>query len=215
MARGARGARRQADHYTRAAQAQGFPARSVFKLQELDQRHRLLRGGLRVLDLGAAPGSWTRYALQRIGPGGSVTAVDLSPRPSALAAADSRLRYLQADLTGAELRAQLRGERFDLILSDAAPATSGHHGVDAACSAELVAAAIGLACEVLDEGCTLVAKLLQGEELPALIELARESFARVRTAKPRASRSVSSETFLLAFGYRAQVQVQVQANGDP
>ena len=196
-------ARRYADHYTQQARARGFPARSVWKLQELDRRHRLLHGGLDVLDLGAAPGSWALYARQRVGATGTVTAVDLAPLPPALKQAAGRLTYLQADLTGSELRARLGGQHFGLILSDAAPATCGNHGVDAARSAELVTAVINLACAHLHRDGNLVAKVLQGEELPDLLQLARRSFTRVRTAKPRASRGESSETFLLAFGYRA------------
>ena len=192
-----------ADFYSKQARASGFPARSVWKLEELDRRHRLLRGGMHVLDLGAAPGSWTLYARDRVGDAGSVTAVDLGPRPAALGGAGPRLRWLQADVTGAALRGELRGQRFHLILSDAAPATCGIHAVDAARSAELVTAVLNLAGDHLREGGNLVAKVLQGEELPDLLALARGCFARVRTAKPAASRGESSETFLLAFEYFA------------
>ena len=197
-----------ADFYSRRARASGFPARSVWKLQELDRRHRLLRGGMDVLDLGAAPGSWALYVRDRVGAAGSVTAVDLKPRPAALGAPDSRLRWLQSDLTGDSLRAELHGRRFHLVLSDAAPATCGNHAVDAARSAELVAAVLDLARRHLREGGNLVAKVLQGGELPDLLALARGRFARVRTAKPAASRGESSETFLLAFEYFARQRKQ-------
>ena len=197
-----------ADFYSKRARASGFPARSVWKLQELDRRHRLLRQGMHVLDLGAAPGSWSLYARDRVGADGSVTAVDLVPRPAGLGAPDARLRWLQADLTGEQLRGELRGRRFDLVLSDAAPATSGNHGVDAARSAELVEAVLDVARDHLREGGNLVAKVLQGEELPDLMALARSRFARVRTAKPAASRGESSETFLLAFEYFARQRKQ-------
>ena len=199
----ARGRRRGADFYSRKARAGGFPARSVWKLEELDRRHGLLRGGMDVLDLGAAPGSWALYARNRVGAAGSVTAVDLQPRPAALGAPDARLRWLQADLTGNALPAELGGRRFHLVLSDAAPATCGNHAVDAARSAELVAAVLELARGHLREGGKLVAKVLQGEELPDLLALARDCFRRVRTAKPAASRGESSETFLLGFEYFA------------
>ena len=199
-----RSRRRGADFYSRQARASGFPARSVWKLRELDRRHRLLRGGMDVLDLGAAPGSWALYARDRVGAAGSVTAVDLVPRPPALGAPDPRLRWLQADLAGEMLRGELRGRRFHLVLSDAAPATCGNHAVDAARSAELVAAVLELARGHLREGGNLVAKVLQGEELPDLLALARRCFGRVRTAKPAASRGESSETFLLAFEYFAR-----------
>ncbi|MCY4482372.1 MAG: RlmE family RNA methyltransferase [Spirochaetaceae bacterium] len=200
MARGRRGG---ADFYSRKARAGGFPARSVWKLEELDRRHGLLRGGMDVLDLGAAPGSWALYARNRVGAAGSVTAVDLQPRPAALGAPDARLRWLQADLTGNALPTELGGRRFHLVLSDAAPATCGNHAVDAARSAELVAAVLELARGHLREGGKLVAKVLQGEELPDLLALARDCFRRVRTAKPAASRGESSETFLLGFEYFA------------
>ena len=199
----ARSRRAGADFYSKQARARGFPARSVWKLEELDLRFRLLRRGMDVLDLGAAPGSWALYARDRVGARGSVTAVDLRPRPAALGAPDSGLRWLQADLAGEPLRDMLRGRRFDLILSDAAPATCGNHAVDAARSAQLVEAVLGIACGHLPESGNLVAKVLQGDELPDLLALARSRFARVRTAKPKASRGESSETFLLAFRYRA------------
>lgn len=205
MARVRRGG---ADFYSRQARASGFPARSVWKLQELDRRHRLLHGGMDVLDLGAAPGSWALYARERVGAAGSVTAVDLVPRPAALGAPGPPLRWLQADLAGAQLRGDLRGRRFHLILSDAAPATCGNHAVDAARSAELVEAVLDLARGHLREGGNLIAKVLQGEELPDLLALARGCFARVRTAKPAASRGESSETFLLAFEYSADQRTQ-------
>lgn len=189
--------------YSRKARASGFPARSVWKLEELDRRHRLLRRGMDVLDLGSAPGSWALYARDRVGGAGSVTGVDLKPRPEALGGPDPRLRWLLADLTGEPLRDELRGRLFHLILSDAAPATCGNHAVDAARSAQLVAVALDLARDHLREGGNLVAKVLQGEELPDLMALARRCFERVGTAKPKASRGESSETFLLAFRYRA------------
>ena len=203
LRRMARSDRRSADVYTRRAHSAGFPARSVWKLQELDRRHRLLRRGLDVLDLGAAPGSWALYARDRVGAGGSVTAVDLVPCPAPLAAVRERLRYVRADLTGAPLREHLNGRRFHLILSDAAPATCGNHAVDAARSAELVTAVLALACDHLRRGGNLVAKVLQGEELPDLLAAARRCFGRVLTGKPKASRGESSETFLLAFEYLA------------
>lgn len=193
--------RSSSDHYTRKAKQQGFPARSVWKLIEIDQRYRLLRRGIDVLDLGSAPGSWALYAHRQVGSRGSVTAVDTVPKPSSLNSLGGHFTYLQSDLTSRHFRSQLSGQNFDLILSDAAPSTCGNHTVDAARSAELVDAVLSIASKHLRRQANLVVKILQGDELYDLLSLARNYFSKVQTFKPKASRGKSSETFLLAFGY--------------
>ena len=187
---------RAADAYGRRARREGYPARSVYKLQEIDRRLGLLRPGMRVLDLGAAPGSWTLYAAQRVGSEGVVVAVDLEPLRTAV---PGHVRALQGDVFELEPEA-LPGRPFDVVLSDLAPATSGHREVDQARSARLAERALQIATQVLSPGGALVAKLLQGPELQALQQQWRRHFARVRRLRPRATRSRSTELYLVGLG---------------
>src|ERR1700748_638810 len=130
------------DHFTREAKKAGFPARSVFKLEEIDRRVRLLRPGMRVLDLGATPGSWSLYAAQKIGPRGKLLAVDLDPLGTAL---PPQAEFFQGDafsLTSDELA---RFAPYDVVLSDMAPRTSGTRVSDQARSFELFMRALAVA----------------------------------------------------------------------
>lgn len=188
------------DHYFHKAKREGFAARSVYKLEELDRRHRLLRPGQTVLDLGCAPGSWLQYAAQRVGSSGLVVGVDLTPVSVAL---PPQARTVQADAFELDPAAlQPDGRPFDLVLSDMAPRTTGIKSADAARSAQLVLQALALARAVLRPGGTLLVKVFQGAQLPELRAAFRESFARVSVAKPKATRSESVEVYLLGEDFR-------------
>lgn len=184
------------DHYAQQARRQGFAARSVYKLEELDRRFGLLRPGQRVLDLGCAPGSWLQYAARRVGSSGRVVGVDLQPTTAAL---PPHARTIVADVQELAPDALLAADTpaFDVVLSDMAPRTSGIKSADAARSAQLVLGALELAQAVLRPGGTLLVKVFQGAQMDALRAAFRESFARVRIAKPKASRSESVELYLL------------------
>jgi 23S rRNA (uridine2552-2'-O)-methyltransferase len=192
--------RRYEDHYGRLAKQKGFPARSVFKLQEMQERFHLLRPGIRILDLGASPGSWSQYCLQRIGARGCLTAVDLKemriqvpPQPA--------FRFLRADLFDPALEGRLhQAGPYDLVLSDAAPQTSGSHLVDTHASLELAARAAQIAMAVLRPGGNLVVKIFQGGDEKQLLERLKGAFQRARAFKPAASRSESREVYLLGLG---------------
>jgi 23S rRNA (uridine2552-2'-O)-methyltransferase len=188
------------DHYFKRAKREGYAARSAFKLEEIDRRHRLLRPGMRVLDLGCAPGSWLQYAAQRVGAQGHVLGVDLQPVTVPL---PPQARALQADAFETAPEALLAGVgRFDAVVSDMAPKTTGIPSADAARSAELVLRALALAQAVLKPGGVLLAKAFQGGRMDELRgELARH-FARVSLEKPKASRPESVEVFLLGTGFR-------------
>jgi 23S rRNA (uridine2552-2'-O)-methyltransferase len=183
------------DHYFQRAKREGFAARSVYKLEELERRFRLLAPGRRVLDLGCAPGSWLQYAAQRVGPQGCVVGVDLQPVTVSLPAQASSLVADVFALEPAQLPAG--AAPFDVILSDMAPATTGIRSADAARSAQLVLRALALAGPLLRPGGSLLVKVFQGAELPALREAFRQAFARVQIAKPKASRAESVEVYLL------------------
>jgi 23S rRNA (uridine2552-2'-O)-methyltransferase len=191
----------QEDALYRRAKKEGWAARSVYKLQELDRRHRLLHRGQRVLDLGCHPGSWLQYAAGKVGPGGLVVGVDLKP-PVVEPAANTR--FLQADLTELEPAALLElAPAYDLVLSDAAPATTGVKAADQARSAGLVEAVLGLAGEVLEPGGGLVAKMYQGGETEALLRRLRQMFNKGKSFRTQATTGGSKEVFLVGLGRKA------------
>jgi 23S rRNA (uridine2552-2'-O)-methyltransferase len=183
---------RPQDHFGRRAKAQGYAARSVFKLQEIDTKLRLFRPGQRVLDLGAAPGSWAQYASQRVGERGVVIAVDLEP----LRVFAPNLRAVQRDI--ALLTADdLSGiTTFDVVLSDMAPHTSGQRNRDQYRSYELYMAALRAAERWLSPGGFFVGKIFQGPELEQARDATRSLLGAARILKPDASRSESYEIFL-------------------
>jgi 23S rRNA (uridine2552-2'-O)-methyltransferase len=184
------------DHYFHKAKAENYPARSVYKLQELDQRFRLLAPGQRVLDLGAAPGSWSKYAAARVGARGRVLAVDLNPPAQDL----KGVTWLQGDVADLAPESLMdQGERFDLVLSDLAPQTTGHKEVDAARSQALARTALALALRLLKPGGAAVVKVFMGPDFPGLLAEVKTKFRRSRCVKPQASLKESKETYLLAW----------------
>lgn len=199
--------RRYQDYFGRLAKQKGFPARAVFKLQEMQDRFRLIRPGYRILDLGAAPGSWSQFCLQLLAGRGAVVAVDLAElkinAPSGgPEAPGAELRFIRGSIFDpqVERRCQELGP-YDLVLSDAAPQTTGTSLVDTQASLELARRAVELACLCLKPGGNLVVKVFQGGEENQLLTRMRSLFARARVFKPGASRSESREIFLLGFGF--------------
>jgi len=185
------------DQYFKKAKAQGYPARSVYKLEEIDRRARLLKPGGRVLDLGASPGSWSQYAARRVGPRGVVVAVDLKPPAHPI----KGVTWLWGDVTEMEAITFMEaGGPFDLVASDMAPATTGQKDVDGARSLQLAAAAFRLAGQVLKPSGQAVVKVFMGADFPELLKMVRQNFAQSRTIKPKASLKESRETYILAQG---------------
>ncbi len=191
---------RRPDHFAQRAQKSGYPARSVFKLADIDGRARLLRRGMRVIDLGAAPGSWTLYAAERIGAEGRVLAVDLQPITVALPPTVTAIVGDALDLANDDLALHAP---YDLVLSDMAPATTGSRQTDAIRSAALVERAIGVADALARPGSAFVAKLFMGAEYDAVRELLRHRYDALRTLRPEAVRARSVEVFLVATGRKA------------
>lgn len=188
---------KKADSFTKAAKAQGFPARSVFKLEEIDRRTRLFRGGQRVLDLGAAPGSWAKYAAQRVGPGGRVLAIDLSEITAVMPPNVERVKGDVFALSQEELG---RVGPYDVVISDMAPATTGTRFADQARSFELFMRAVDVAEGALKPGGAFVGKLFMSEDLPKAKERIRKLFTEVRLLRPEATRQQSYEVFLVGLG---------------
>jgi 23S rRNA (uridine2552-2'-O)-methyltransferase len=189
------------DHYSRAARASGYPARSVFKLEEIQRRYHILRAGQRVLDLGAAPGSWTLYASQQVGPSGRVLAADLSEISQALPA---NVRACQVDVLRADQALLGEFAPYDVVLSDMAPATSGNRVRDQALSYELCAGALERADQLGARDSHLVLKLFMSPDLAALKRAITARYGECRVVRPEATRSQSTEVFLVGLRRRMQ-----------
>jgi 23S rRNA (uridine2552-2'-O)-methyltransferase len=182
------------DAFFKKARESGFAARSVFKLEEIDRKFRLLRPGDRVLDLGCRPGSWMQYALSRVGRQGAVVGIDRDSLAQTIAGA----RVLVGDVftvTDDELLGELRA--FDAVLSDMAPDTTGIRGTDQARSAALVEEALGRAERMLAPGGAFVAKIFQGPDVAVLRQRMRVRFSEVDLFKPEGSRAASTELYLV------------------
>ena len=188
------------DAKTKAAKALGYPARSVFKLSEIDQRMRLLRPGQRVLDLGAAPGSWARYASERVGTQGRVLAVDRSPILQAFA---PNVTVVQGDALDLANDALAAFAPYDIVLSDMAPSTSGAKASDQARSFELFARALEVARALGKPGSHFVGKLFMSGDFQEARRSLAEAYARVQVIRPDATRSRSPEVFLVGLGRKA------------
>ena len=186
------------DPYVKQARAQGYRSRAAFKLLELDKRESLLKPGMTVLDLGAAPGGWSQVAAEKVKPGGRVVAVDLLP-----IAPISGVTVVKGDFR------QLHEEhpiaaRADVVLSDLSPNMSGIPNVDQARWLELAEGAIGLCRNMLKLDGVFIVKAFHGEAFDALIERLEGAFKKVKVVKPPASRGESTETYVVARNLRAE-----------
>jgi len=184
------------DEYVKQAQALGYRSRAVFKLKELDEREGLLKPGRVVVDLGAAPGGWSQYAVQRIGKKGVIIALDLLP-----VEALPQVTFIQGDFREEavlmQLMAELAGRPVDVVLSDMAPNMSGNRGVDQARGMHLAELALETAREILKPGGDFVTKLFQGPDVDAYVKALRPLFGKVSVRKPKASRDRSPEVYLI------------------
>jgi 23S rRNA (uridine2552-2'-O)-methyltransferase len=191
-------ANRWDDHYARRARLERYPARSVYKLQEIQKRWRVIRPGDRVLDLGCAPGSWLVYAAQLTGPSGRVVGLDQTPVTVQL---PGHARAVVKDVCElGEEALSFFGHEFDVVVSDMAPATTGSRGVDAARSYNLCQAALAVARQVLRPGGVFVCKIFQGEDFKEFSEAVKAAFAECRIFKPQSSRKASKEIYLIGKG---------------
>ncbi len=190
------------DYYFRKAKAENYRARSVYKLQEMDRRFRLLRRGQRILDLGAAPGSWAQYSAERVGPSGKVVAVDRKPLSGPMPPQVRTVKQNVLDLPPEALVDALGVSRVDVVLSDMAPDTSGHRDVDHFRSMTLCRAAFDIAEVVLADGGAWVCKAFQGPDLDGFVETIRRRFQTFRRVKPQSSRRASVEIFLVGLGFQ-------------
>ena len=190
-----------ADRYVKRARAEGMRSRAAYKLAQIADRDRLLKPGMVVVDLGAAPGGWSQVAAERVGRGGRVVALDLldmSPLPG--------VTFIRGDFRNVsvvdELEQSLAGSKVDLVVSDLAPNLSGIANVDQARALELAQLAHEFALKHLKPRGNLVVKTFQGAGYEGFLKALRSRFQTVVTRKPEASRSRSSEVYVLAKGFR-------------
>jgi len=182
------------DTYVRQAKKAGYRSRAAYKLLEIDRRDRLLKPGMTVLDLGAAPGGWSQVAAGKVAPGGKVLAVDLlelAPIPGVV--------IVRSDFREADLEAALGG-KADVVLSDMMPNVTGVPSVDQARAAQLILAAIELCRKVLKPEGVFLAKMFHGEAFDEVLQALKAAFQTVAVRKPAASRGESRENYLLARG---------------
>jgi 23S rRNA (uridine2552-2'-O)-methyltransferase len=189
--------RRPQDHFGERAKREGYPARSVYKLQEIDRRVQLLRRGQRVLDLGASPGSWAQFAAQQVGREGKVVGIDLNPPRVSF---PPHVSFQALDVFELDALAAFGPNAFDVVMSDMAPHTSGQRHRDQFGSYELYMRALEIAGQVIAVGGAFVGKIFQGAELEQARSATRERFKSVRLIKPDASRAESYEIFLVGLG---------------
>ncbi|MCA0440108.1 MAG: RlmE family RNA methyltransferase [Proteobacteria bacterium] len=195
------------DPYVKLAQKEGYRARAVYKLKEIDEQFGLIQPGHTVVDLGSAPGAWSQYVRRRLSPGGAavgqlagtIIALDILPMEPI-----EGVVFLQGDFRDDEVLARLQqavqGRPVDLVVSDMAPNLSGVESVDAVRIAHLVELAVDFAVHHLKPDGALVVKLFHGSGYAQLVQLFKDTFRVVKPVKPKASRDRSSETFLVGIG---------------
>jgi 23S rRNA (uridine2552-2'-O)-methyltransferase len=191
------------DQYVKMAQKQGLRSRAAFKLMELDDKYRLLRKGMCVVDLGSAPGSWTQVVQRALGESGKIVALDILPMDPL-----DRVTFIQGDFTEDEplalLEEALDGQNADLVLSDMAPNMSGMGAVDQPRTMYLAELALAFAEKWLEPGGSFVVKVFHGEGFDDFVRETRSLFEKVQIRKPSASRPRSREVYIL--GHRRKLQ---------
>jgi len=189
------------DEYVKRAQKEGWRSRAVYKLEEIQRSDRILKAGALVIDLGAAPGAWSQYAVRQLGRTGELIAVDLLPMD-----AIGGVHFIQGDFREQpvldEILGRIGGRPVDLVMSDMAPNLSGLEVVDQPRAMYLTELALDFSRQVLKPGGALLAKVFQGSGFQELVAATRTSFNEVRLRKPAASRARSAEMYLLAKGFR-------------
>lgn len=194
------------DYYFLKAKEEHYPARSVYKLKEMDRAFRLFRPGMKVLDLGAAPGSWSLYAAERVGQKGLVLSCDLQSTDTVF---PGNVTFLQENVfeRTPEFEALLEEKGpFDMVISDMAPRTTGTKFTDQARSLELCLEAVEVADRYLKPGGGFIAKIFMGPDFQELAKALRARFTTVKTFKPKSSRAESKEIFEVGMGFKGPVQ---------
>ncbi|OUS41030.1 23S rRNA methyltransferase [Oleispira antarctica] len=189
------------DHYVMKAKEEGYRSRACYKLMEIDDKDKLIKPGMTVVDLGSAPGGWSQVAAKRVGDHGLVVASDILPMDGI-----AGVTFLKGDFTEEavfdELMTIIGNRPVDLVISDMAPNMSGLSAVDQPSAMYLVELALDMARQVLKPGGNYAAKVFQGEGFDEYLKDMRSSFQKVVTRKPESSRARSREVYLVAKGYK-------------
>lgn len=189
------------DFWSQKAFSEGYPARSVYKLKEIDEKFGMIKKNSVVLDLGSAPGSWTTFLLRKLDNSGKVVSCDLNPLAKSVKG--DNLVFIQGDLNNPEIRNQIKENGpYDLVVCDAAPKTTGNRTVDTASSELLVEMAIWYAQTMLKTGSNFAVKIFQNGDQAKLLKTMREIFVQAKGFKPQACRSESFETYLIGLNKR-------------
>ncbi|MGZ8095486.1 MAG: 23S rRNA (uridine(2552)-2'-O)-methyltransferase RlmE [Methylosarcina sp.] len=189
------------DPYVKMAQAQGYRSRAVFKLKEIQDKDQIIKPGMNIIDLGAAPGGWSQFARQLIGNKNKVIALDILPM-EAIEGVDFILGDFREQAVLDELQTRLNGASVDLVMSDMAPNMSGNKSTDQIRSLYLAELALETAKSVLTQGGVFLVKLFQGEGFELFHRNLRNYFSKVIIRKPKASRPRSNEVYILATGFK-------------
>ncbi|RJX33182.1 MAG: RlmE family RNA methyltransferase [Desulfurivibrio sp.] len=193
------------DYYFKKAKQENYPARSIYKLEEAQQKHHFMKPGDKVLDLGCHPGSWSLYAAKIVGAGGVVVGVDLQKSNIAAAAGAARIEFIRLDIFDAGFISLLADSLpFQVVISDLAPKTSGNKFTDHLKSIELSRRALAIACRSLCRGGHFYCKVFQGEDFPDFVNEVRQSFSKTKIVKPKSSRVESREVFVLGLEFRGR-----------
>jgi 23S rRNA (uridine2552-2'-O)-methyltransferase len=196
--------RKEQDYYFKKAKKDNYPARSVYKLKEAQEKYRFIKSGKRVLDLGCHPGSWSMYAASILGPKGIVVGVDLQKTCLEAQKGDAEIHWLCYDVYADELVRNLKKQwpGFHVLLSDMAPQTTGSQYADHQHSLRLARRVLKLVRIFLHPKGSLYVKVFQGEDFPEFVEECKPLFASIKVVKPASSRRESREVFVLGRGYR-------------
>jgi len=196
--------RKVKDFYYKKAKKEKYPARSVYKLEEIQQKYKFLRRGYSVLDIGCHPGSWSLYASEIVGPKGVVVGVDLKETDGVPRSGGADIHWLCQDVRESELLTLVRRIRpaFRAIISDIAPKTTGNRWTDHQQSLNLVRHTLALTEQLLLKKGHFVCKVFQGEDFPALVDAMKKRFDMVKVAKPKSSRVESREVFVVGMGFK-------------
>ncbi|MCR4955033.1 MAG: RlmE family RNA methyltransferase [Treponema sp.] len=186
------------DFWSQKAFSEGYPARSVYKLKEIDEKFGMIKKNYTVLDLGAAPGSWTTFLLRKMEGSGKVVSCDLNELSKDVKG--ENLTFLQGDLNAPEIRNQIKAlGPYDLVVCDAAPKTTGNRTVDTARSEQLVEMAVWYAQTMLKQGGNFAVKIFQNGDQQKILKSMREIFTQAKGFKPEACRAESFETYLIGI----------------
>ncbi len=196
------------DYYFRKAKEQSYPARSVYKLKEIDNKFKVFKRGMKVLDLGAAPGSWSLGAAEKVGKEGVVLACDIQSTETHF---PPNITFMQEDVFQRSVAFEEKLQKvgpFDVVMSDMAPRTTGTKFTDQTRSLELCVEALEVACLYLKPGGVFIVKIFMGPDIQELLLPMRKHFAKVKSFKPNSSRQESKETFFIGTGFKGRENTQ-------